>query len=1260
MKTQLHPEHIASTLRLCPSTARLSSPKSSSGGASGQAGSLLQVRLFGGLTLTWDNATLPLAGRSAPSLFAYLITYRHRAHTRNLLAGTFWPDLPDAQARRRLSQALWRIRRMLSPLPSPIPFILSDADTIQFNVEADYWLDTEEFQVACSRFPVDIIDLGLETLNMELETLRNAVQLYSGDFMAGFYDNWTVIERERLREMYLAALGRLLELCKARGVYEEALRYAQRLAAEDPLREEGHREVMRLCHLLGRNNEALQQYELCRAVLAEELGAEPTATTTALCREIAASVGEAEIPYLPLAPGLLPSPLLEGTGQVPLVGRQQERTTLAGYLEQAISGQGGMVLVEGEAGVGKTRLLQEVARDAEWRGVQVLWGRGRELAELPPYGVLSEALRAGLLPLRAGQLVQLVEGVWLREVSLILPELAEWLPDLLPHVALGPEQDRMRLLEALTRTVLALGQIAPQVLILEDLQWADEATLEALAHLTRRLAESRVLVIGSCRGEEVRERAAVWEALQALDRAGYRERLELSRLTGEETGELVRRGLGLTEEAPLFEARLYQETAGNPLFALETLRALHDEGLLYRDPSGEWSTPWDKTTTDYAELPLPPEVYQVIARRLARLGADERATLNTAAVLGADFDFTLLFRAGNLEQEASLAAVSELVRRRLLEEEPTAYRFSHDKVRQVAYTEMAEAERRRRHRQAGEALETLHPEQAESLAYHFTEARVWDKALDYNRQAGDRARAVYANQAALTYYEQALSLVDKDDLVTQWEIHRQRERVLNVLGRREEQLASLAEMMRLAVALSDESRRAATLYRQGHLKVRTGAPTEGLALLQEAADIARKLGDPSLAGKCCNTIGRAHWLLGDAPRCLAAAEEARTLFRQANDRGGEVGALNLMGNLYLGLLGHYEQALHCFQQMLAIAREINDVERENAARANAGIALMAMGCYQRSQDYLSRAEAFFTQVGYKLWLAVIAFGQGNNHLGLGNYDAARSAAERCLALCREVGNRNFEIEALWLLGQIVLDQGRLHQAQAYFEEAVEVAQASEQLHDLAWQQSYLALTHLRLGEGETARQLSAEAVSIMESQEQHIGLLEIVFFNHYRILAQLEGGEAAQPYLARAYEVLRTRADTIHDPELRHSFLENVAENRAIVAAHRFGYLPARLRRQTVHLPAASAPTGRPLRDDEWVEATWTVTAPEDDAVLGKVARRQQRLQRLLREAKEQGAAPTVDDLGDALGVSRATIKRDLAALRRAGHEVRTRGSRNH
>jgi len=438
-----YPEHVAST----------------------RSGSLLQVRLFGGLTLTWGDATLlPIVGRSARSLFAYLITYRHRAHTRDLLAGTFWPDSPGAQARRHLSQALWQIRRVLSPLPSPFPSILTDADTTQFNVKAPYWLDTEEFQVAGSRFQVDSTDLEPGTWNLELETLRHAVQLYSGDFMDGFYDDWALLERERLRELYLHALERLITLHKQRGDYEQALTYAQRLAAADPLREAAHQDLLRLYHLLGRTRAALEQFATLQKLLAQELGISPSPTTVALCQEIAAALEEAATPHLPVAPP--PPPLLRDLAHLPFVGRTNERATLLDGLQAAIQGHGGLALVEGDAGVGKTRLVSTVISDAEWRGFQVGLGKADPLATLAPYQLLRDALLPLLTPLRIAQLAELVEPLWLSAVAPLFSTIATHLPDLPTLPPLDHHEEQQRLWEGLARCLAGLASISPLLLVL--------------------------------------------------------------------------------------------------------------------------------------------------------------------------------------------------------------------------------------------------------------------------------------------------------------------------------------------------------------------------------------------------------------------------------------------------------------------------------------------------------------------------------------------------------------------------------------------------------------------------------------------------------------------------------------------------------------------------------------------------------------------------------------------------------------------------
>lgn len=225
------------------------------------------------------------------------------------------------------------------------------------------------------------------------------------------------------------------------------------------------------------------------------------------------------------------------------------------------------------------------------------------------------------------------------------------------------EAERLRLHEALTRLVLALSDLTPLLLIVEDLHWADEATFDALSYLTRHLSESRVLLIGSYRKEDALALKSPWEGLQAILREGIRQRLLLSRLSEEETALLVQQGLGT--KAPLFAARLYRETSGNPLFLLETVRSLHADGILYQDEHGVWSTRWDSRTSDYSEandtrtdeLPLPAAIEAVIEKRLGRLDSEPRQILALAAVLGSQVTLPLLLDISQSAKRATLAAL---------------------------------------------------------------------------------------------------------------------------------------------------------------------------------------------------------------------------------------------------------------------------------------------------------------------------------------------------------------------------------------------------------------------------------------------------------------------------------------------------------------------------------------------------------------------------------------------------------------------------
>ena len=1261
------------------------------------------MRLLGGFCLAWGETPFPpIASQPARSLFAYLITHRDRPHTRALLAGTFWPDLPDSQARRRLSQALWQIGRVLQSLPGPTSYLLADAETVQFNATSAYWLDVEAFEKSAD---------------------QEAVVLYRGEFLAGFYDDWMVVERERLRERHLAVLGRLLALCKREGDYKEALGYAHRLVADNPLDEEGHREVMRLCFLLGRRGEAAQQYECCRAILAEELGIEPAAATTALHREIAAQGAAAETPYLPQGAGARPTSVLEGAGLPPLVGRAAERAALVGWLEQAGRGQGGLALLEGEAGIGKTRLLEEVARDARWRGVQVLWGHAGEVADAPPYGPLREVLHAGVSPLRAGQLAQLVSATTLRDAALLLPELV---------AATGPPAtarptsafDQPQLLQALSRIVLALGQLAPHLLILEDLHWAGEDTFSALEHLAAHLPSGRVLVIGSYRSGEARARPPVWDALQALDRAGLCQRLELAPLSLAEAGELVSYALGLAHAAPFFADRLHRETAGNPLFILETLRSLHDERVLYRDRNGAWSTPWDETTVDYAELPLPAGVRQVITRRLARLGPAERAALNAAAVLGAEFDLALLLATSDLERGACVAAAGELARRGLLEERPAVYRFSHNQVRRVAYTGLAVPDRQALHQRAGEALETQHPQGVAALAHHFAEAGVAAKAMRYHTRAGEEARAVYAGAEAIRHYDQALAAwarLQPSDWAPGIGLQLVRGEVCQETGRFVEadgafrtahdlavqagdslaQAASLnglsylsfergeyhpaAEIARQAFALSQTAgavqqraaaaqQMAAALLNQANALRNLGNLHEAVELYQQAAAHFERLGDRRRVADCLCRMGAACAHQGRYVEAQAAIEQSLVLRRQLDDRVGISYSLTNL-TVLCNCLGDFDRALAAAQEAYAVASAIGDPSGQDAALHNAGLVILEQGDVAQAMSMLEQALAIGRRIGDGDMVTIALMHLGRAHAGLGDLSRAQALLEQSLAEMIRGGYGQFGAEPYAHLAGVLGGMGRWADAQAAAANSLDAAQVVADPWVLGLAHRVVAEITAQSGGGtDLVRRHFAESLRLLREIGARAELARTLAACGLHLLDTAEAGAhpvetgSSRPDPAVLSPGSATRDPTTAGLAASHLAATYLDEARALFERAGMAGDLARLDqalaaraadgRVTARLPRAGAPTGRPLREDEWVEVTWTVDAAADAAIAGKARRRQHRLLRLLREAGEQGAAPTVDDLAAALGVSRATIKRDLAGLRDAGQGARTRGQR--
>ena len=1269
----------------------------------------LQIRLLGAPELTWNDAPLSVpSSLKVRSLLAYVIFHHDQRIPRDRLAGLFWPERPDAHARRALSQALWQVRAVLGPAGDRLA---AEREDIVFGLRDGDHLDVAEFERLAA--------------GSDLRPLTAAIDIYRADFLESIYDDWALLERERLREFFLQVLERLIALHKQRGHYEQALAYAQRLAAADPLREEVHRELMQLYHLLGRSQAALEQFTALCDLLTKELGVQPTPVTNALYQEIVTALEAGDVPHLPSAP--LPPPLLHDISHLPLVGRVGERAALLSALQSAVQGRGGYALIEGDAGVGKSRLVGEVVAGAEWRGFQV--GVARATSKITsPYQIVRDALAPLLTPLRVAQLAELVEPVWLSAVASILPTLAEHLPDLGPLAPLEHHEEQRRLWDGLARCLSGLASVTPLLLVLEDIHWADEATLAAFEHLVPSLPANRAFIVLTYRTAEARERAVVWETLDGLDRALPPLRLHLAPFELAETAGLLERALGAAvETGSRFAAmaeRLHQEMGGNALFLVESLKSLVEQGDLVLS-DGEWIFPPDDVS-----LPAPTSVQKLIEERLASLSPELRATLELIAVLGENADFNTLTRF-NGDVVALLPTLTALGHRGFLFEAESIYRFEHERIGEIVYQAIERERRLMLHRQAGTVLEELYPERVEALAYHFDLGEVWEKALAYTVQAAERASAVHAYPTALDRYQRAVTLVPlagADD-VRRFDLLAAREAILDVLGQRQEQaddleamellvqgdLQRMAEVLRRRVWLlmhtghyeeaEDVARRAlhlaeqenceaieaAVLTAMGTLTNWSSKPARAVPYLEQAIQHYLQLGDiKGEADARCNLAGA---LLGIKAYDDVASEleRALSLYTSLKDRLQIIEVLNLLGILYMER-GNLADAVACYERALGTAREIGYLYGEARILCNLGNLSYVQGQIDKALALYDEVVPLFEALGERRGEAQVRINRASVHCSFfGGSEVALADAETALAHYREMGEAIGQGQCLSVLGQIALQRDQLVRARTYLEEGLRlvldagerwigaqtyclladlslvegnpndalryVEEAEAICCDLGLEALAIAVMGLRglvllaLGQPDVALEVSTRA---MEQLNPGVEQAYLVPLRHYQVLCALERNEEARVAIEQARDLLFEAIGGL-SPEQQRVSLERVPEHRAIVEA----WESCQPQRIVVRLPHVDAPTGRPLREEELVSVTWTVAAPEDDAVEGKAERRRHRLLRLLSEADAQSTVPTVMALADVLDVSERTVKRDLSTLRAEGHDVRTRGFRS-
>jgi DNA-binding SARP family transcriptional activator len=584
---------------------------------------MLQICLLGGFELLYGEQSIALShSLRQQALLAYLVLHRAAPQSRLAVASALWPDSPERRAQSSLRNLLHQLRQSL---PGADSFLVATSQTIQWRNDGPFVLDVDQFEQALNEAERTVDPAGVRA------ALERAVALYTGDLLPGCYDEWMTPRRQQLRQTYTSALERLVQLLAQTLDYPTAIQVAWRLQQVDPLSEDAYRHLMELYTLAGNRAEALRCYALCVEVLDEELGVEPDASTQELYARIR-HAGLAQATALPAAPS--------GGIAVPLVGRRAEWAQMQALWQATSAGKAQVLLLSGEAGIGKTRLAEELVRWTERLGFGVAYARCYAAEGRLAYAPVVTWLQSDFLRTSWSRL----DDIWLAEVARLLPELGVTRPDLL---ALQPPAEgwhRTRLFEALAHAFLIGGK--PLLLVLDDLQWCDLESLEWMRYLLRLMPGAPLLIVATLRTGEVAAGDYVTAWMLELRRTVQLVELELDRLDARETAKLAEQIAGQSLDPGLLAA-LHASTEGNPLFVVESMHTTMAAADLHGD-------------TAFRPPNMSPHIQAVIEARLAVLSPGARQVAGLAAVIGRAFGLAVLVDAAGGDHAAVTQAVDEL------------------------------------------------------------------------------------------------------------------------------------------------------------------------------------------------------------------------------------------------------------------------------------------------------------------------------------------------------------------------------------------------------------------------------------------------------------------------------------------------------------------------------------------------------------------------------------------------------------------------
>ena len=953
----------------------------------------LNLYLFGAPRIERDNVPVHVDTRKVIALLAYLAVHSG-FQSRDTLAVLLWPEGDNVSARAALRRTLSTLNQAFGGLGLKI-----ERDAIALDPGDALWTDISEFLAylhTCQTHD----HAANEVCRQCQQPLNEAVALYRGDFLQGFslrdsaeFDLWQFQQTEHFQRLAASVLDRLVRLYTDQANYVSAIQYGQRWLTLDVLHEPAHRSLMRLYTWIGERSQALRQYRECVRILDQELGVAPLEETTELYQTILENKLETPAvsqPTVETRQSLpIEAPAVVSQSALPFVGRESELQALYNrYAALLTQEAGGLIVVEGEAGIGKTRLLEVFTADIHERGTHILKATCYESESGIAYAPFVRAIRGTLSSQHRSRLEQL-PAHWLSELARLLPELLTLRPDISPASFLESIGAQSRLFEAITQALCTiLSGPTVGIMIVEDLQWADSASLDLLAYLVRRLTDQRLCLILTWRSEEILRAHRLRLLVSEYQRDGSNwSILVLTRLDLAAVDKLVQSfPLPISVSRQQFAERLYRESEGLPFFVAEYLAVL-SEVQHFDDTS--WL--------------IPTGVQNLLRSRLARLSETGSQVLSTAAVIERSFEIDILREASGRSEEEIVDGLDELLRLGLIRElyslkNNPVYDFYHDKLRTVVYQEISMARQRLLHRRLARAIldRVGRTGQLESVAgqigQHLQAAGQEQEAATYFYLAGIYSRRLYANREALLHFNTALALGHPELAVLHQAIgdlhtllgeyssavrsyesaiaHSMPEQVPLIarrLGNIYHRLGDwdLAESYYLsafnglgvtspdvAAILADWS---LTCFQRGHI-------TRSATFANQALEIAERLHDTRALAQSHNILGILARNQNEMGHAYSHLEQSLSTAEMLGEPGMYIAILNNLALVY-SADGQYEQAHTLLEQAISHCQRQGDRHREAALQNNLADVYHAMKQTEKAMIHLKEAASIFSQIG---------------------------------------------------------------------------------------------------------------------------------------------------------------------------------------------------------------------------------------------------------------------------------------------------------